>query len=260
MDENKNENIEVSESEVQSNMQGNSEPKGLYIASLILGICAIIFGWIPIFGQILAIVALIIGIVAILKMKKCNSKNGMAIAGLVTSIIGFILGIIITAIIVLTGAVIYDKASEVIEENDLNMDDVYETTSNFIESTVDDFSETEIDMYNSTFESYEGNSENGTSVRRLIDEIISNNESYAGDGERFVSIEVDDITGFDDDALDDACEKANPYEGGNNSSSNVDDATAEMNELRSKIVNSNRYTVDMVYSDGFVVEVEISEQ
>lgn len=42
MDENKNENIEVSESEVQSNMQGNSEPKGLYIASLILGICAIV--------------------------------------------------------------------------------------------------------------------------------------------------------------------------------------------------------------------------
>ena len=76
MDENKNENIEVSESEVQSNTQVNSEPKGLYIASLILGICAIVFGWIPIFGQILAIVALIIGIVAIIKMKKCNSKNG----------------------------------------------------------------------------------------------------------------------------------------------------------------------------------------
>ena len=257
MDENKNENIEVSESEVQSNMQGNSEPKGLYIASLILGICAIIFGWIPIFGQILAIVALIIGIVAILKMKKCNSKNGMVIAGLVMSIIGFILGIVITVIIILTGVVIYDKASEAIEESDLDM---HRVASNVIESAADDFSEAERDMYNSTFESYEGNSENGTSVRRLIDEIISNNESYAGDGERFVSVEVDDITGFDDDALDDACEKANPYEGGNNSSSNVDDATAEMNELRSKIVNSNRYTVDMVYSDGFVVEVEISEQ
>lgn len=257
MDENKNENIEVSESEVQSNMQGNSEPKGLYIASLILGICAIIFGWIPIFGQILAIVALIIGIVAILKMKKCNSKNGMVIAGLVMSIIGFILGIVITVIIILTGVVIYDKASEAIEESDLDM---HRVASNVIESAADDFSEAERDMYNSTFESYEGNSENGTSVRRLIDEIISNNESYAGDGERFVSVEVDDITGFDDDALDDACEKANPYEGGNNSSSNVDDATAEMNELRSKIVNSNRYTVDMVCSDGFVVEVEISEQ
>ena len=257
MDENENKNIEVVASEVQSNTQVHSEPKGLYITSLILGICAIVFGWIPIFGQILAVVALIIGIVAMLKMKKCNSKNGMVIAGLVMSIIGFILGIVITVIIILTGVVIYDKASEAIEESDLDM---HRVASNVIESAADDFSEAERDMYNSTFEAYEGNSETGTSVRRLIDEIISSNEDYAGDDEKFVSIETDDITGFDDDTLDDACEKANPYEGGNNSVKNVDAATTEMNELSSKIMNSKKYTVDMVYSDGFVVEVKISEQ
>lgn len=192
-----------------------------------------------------------------LKMKKCNSKNGMVIAGLVMSIIGFILGIVITVIIILTGVVIYDKASEAIEESDLDM---HRVASNVIESAADDFSEAERDMYNSTFEAYEGNSETGTSVRRLIDEIISSNEDYAGDDEKFVSIETDDITGFDDDTLDDACEKANPYEGGNNSVKNVDAATTEMNELSSKIMNSKKYTVDMVYSDGFVVEVKISEQ
>lgn len=66
----------------------NSEKKGLAIASLVLGIVSLTicccFGWLP------GIIGAILGIVALVKQ---HGGRGMAIAGLITSILGFLIGI-----------------------------------------------------------------------------------------------------------------------------------------------------------------------
>lgn len=61
------------------------------VASLVLGICSIVFDfiWWPL-GLILGIVGVILGAMA----KKQTPENGMATGGLVCSIIGVVLGIV----------------------------------------------------------------------------------------------------------------------------------------------------------------------
>lgn len=74
-----------------------SDSKGLAIASLVLGIIGIIGCWIPVlnlFNGIFAFIGLILGIIAIVK-----KQGGMAIAGLVTSIISLVIVIFISVII-----------------------------------------------------------------------------------------------------------------------------------------------------------------
>lgn len=62
---------------------------GLGIASMVLGIVSIVCCWSPFFGLLLAILGLIFGLCA----KRINGKkSGFAIAGIITSAIGILLG------------------------------------------------------------------------------------------------------------------------------------------------------------------------
>ena len=63
-------------------MMGNKD-NGKGVASLVLGIISIVFCWVP----LLALVGGIVGIVLSVKQRK-EYSNGIATAGLVTSIIG----------------------------------------------------------------------------------------------------------------------------------------------------------------------------
>jgi len=78
--------------------------KGISIAGMVLGICSIVFIWVPILDWILAIVGLILSIVALSKIKKEPAKydgKGMAIAGLVTSIIALVILVVFVIIALL---------------------------------------------------------------------------------------------------------------------------------------------------------------
>ena len=78
------------------------------IAGMILGTIAIIFAFIPIFGAIIAIPCLAVGLplsaISFVKKKRQGQGIGMAIAGLSTCIIALIMVIAWIAIIVI-GAV-----------------------------------------------------------------------------------------------------------------------------------------------------------
>ena len=63
--------------------------KGAAITALILGICGLVFCWIPIFGLLISIAGLILGILA---FKNPNGK-GMGITGFVLSIVGIVIGL-----------------------------------------------------------------------------------------------------------------------------------------------------------------------
>ena len=70
--------------------------KGMAIASLILGICSLVWGWIGI-GLVTGIVGIVLGIMGGKKMRMAGFPSGMATAGLVMSIIGTVMGGIIFA-------------------------------------------------------------------------------------------------------------------------------------------------------------------
>ena len=74
--------------------------KGMAIASMVCGICSLVFIWVPFMNIILAIIAVAIGHVQLSNIKKLPEEyegRGMAIAGLATGYvtIGFtVLGLI----------------------------------------------------------------------------------------------------------------------------------------------------------------------
>lgn len=76
--------------------QGN----GLAVTGMVLGIVGIVFFWLPIFGWILAILAIIFGGVGIARANKGASGKGMAVAGLVLGIVSIALYVIIVVAIV----------------------------------------------------------------------------------------------------------------------------------------------------------------
>lgn len=59
--------------------------KGLAIAALVLSILAFIIGWVPILGHLIWLAALVLSIVAVIKVKK--EGRGLAIAALVITIL-----------------------------------------------------------------------------------------------------------------------------------------------------------------------------
>ena len=83
------------------NMQGGypgyqpTPSSALAIASLILGVIGLLSGWL-IFGGVLGLVGVILGIVALVKVKNGTaSGKGMAIGGIVTGALGMIVAVVV---------------------------------------------------------------------------------------------------------------------------------------------------------------------
>jgi hypothetical protein len=65
------------------------------VAGLVLGILAVVFCWFPFLNWILAILGIIFGGLGISKANKGAPGKGMAIAGLVCGVVGFLVGTLI---------------------------------------------------------------------------------------------------------------------------------------------------------------------
>lgn len=69
--------------------------KGLGIAGMILGIVAIIVSFVPCFGWwavVLAVVGVVLSAISLSQASKAGASKGMAIAGLICSILAIIIG------------------------------------------------------------------------------------------------------------------------------------------------------------------------
>lgn len=76
------------------------KPKGLAIAALVLGILSLVAFWMPILGALLGLVAIILGAVALSKVKKGTAGGrGLAIAGVVTGVLGLLANLVVTALL-----------------------------------------------------------------------------------------------------------------------------------------------------------------
>lgn len=72
---------------------------GLAIASLVMGILGFILMWIPILGFLLALLALIFGIIALTQINRTPAIRGkaMAIIGIILGVIALIFNILVVA-------------------------------------------------------------------------------------------------------------------------------------------------------------------
>ena len=88
---------------MENNQGFNQQPQqpqqggaGLAIASMVLGICSIVFCCVWYLSAVLAIVGLVLAIVS---LKGEKPGRGMAIAGLITSIIGLVIVVVVVFIL-----------------------------------------------------------------------------------------------------------------------------------------------------------------
>lgn len=121
-------------------------------------------------------------------------------------------------------------------------------------------SEQEKDVYNYAVKSYLGDSVKGTTVKMMIDSIMSSNSANIGEDGKFISVEIDGISGVDSTDLDSACKKANTYEGGDNTYDNVTAASKEMTIVKNKISSGKSYKLTAEYERGIIYKVLIEEE
>lgn len=67
---------------------------GIGTAGFILALCAVVLSWVPVLGQILWLLGLIFSAIGISKAKKTGKGKGLSIAGLVISLIGVVIMIL----------------------------------------------------------------------------------------------------------------------------------------------------------------------
>lgn len=80
-----------------TNVPARSLPKGLAVASLILGIVGIFTSFL-LFGALLGLVALILGFVALGKVKRGEADGrGLAIGGIITGVLAMLLTLLLVA-------------------------------------------------------------------------------------------------------------------------------------------------------------------
>jgi len=85
-----------------SPQQSQSYPgKGLAIASLVLGICALLGVALPVANVIVAAIGLVLGIVAKKQIQEAGGPTGLATAGIITS--GIVVGLSIISTVVCIG-------------------------------------------------------------------------------------------------------------------------------------------------------------
>ncbi len=102
------EGVDNGTSQFYGEPQKNNGNNGMAIASMVVGIVAILAAcWKPIIGLVAGIVAIVLGVMH----KKRNGKNGMATAGFVCGIVAVVLSVIIFVLALIGLAVIGGAAA-----------------------------------------------------------------------------------------------------------------------------------------------------
>jgi outer membrane lipoprotein SlyB len=65
------------------------------VAALVMGILALVLCWVPIVNWILAALGIIFGAVGMVKGKRVGRGRGLAITGLLLSVVGVVIGVVL---------------------------------------------------------------------------------------------------------------------------------------------------------------------
>ena len=73
---------------------------GIAVAAMVVGICAIVLCWIPFLDLVLAILAIVVAVIGMRRASRlAGLGQGMAVAGLVTGIVGLLIDLLVVAAI-----------------------------------------------------------------------------------------------------------------------------------------------------------------
>ncbi len=160
---------------------------------------------------------------------------------------------------------------------------IYNSAQGTINTAAGQMGQQEKEMYNSKVQKYIGDSKKGSDVKLMIEEIISNNNQNVGESGKFISVhngtKPDDpaknpggkdnkVTIFDTEKngmgtakMLEACKAANVYENtgsGDNTQTNIDNATKQMRAFAQRISSGKNYKVEEAMEDGIIYAVYIS--
>ncbi len=140
---------------------------------------------------------------------------------------------------------------------------IYNSAQDTIKTAASQMDQQSRNMYNETVKKYLGQSQNGSSVKQMIDAINTQNGQNVGESGKFISIHVDGtLKGYGDDTdLKTVGDAANIYENDNgmNDQSQFNDAKTEYEKLRQKISANRKYTVTSSEKDGIIYAVTIKD-
>lgn len=138
---------------------------------------------------------------------------------------------------------------------------VYNSSQSAMPVATEEMRDRDNDMYNSMIERYIGDSQKGSYVKEMIDNVIAQNSQFVNESGKFISIHVDEIDDYDDYTLEKVTRAANIYENSNaeNSQTNIDAAKEEYRNLKQKINTAKNYTVTETKKDGKIYAVTISQ-
>lgn len=93
---------------------------GLAIAALVVGILSLLFSWVPIAGAIGGVVAIVLGIVAMKKVTAEVGGKGLALGGLITGALAFLIGVAVTILMF----VAINQANQAVDEFNESMEEL----------------------------------------------------------------------------------------------------------------------------------------
>jgi hypothetical protein len=83
---------------------------GFAVTSLVLGIIGVAIGWLLWLGLILGPLAIIFGVVGLVKSKTTNAGKGLSIVGIVTGAVAIVIVVLITAFFVASSSELVNDA------------------------------------------------------------------------------------------------------------------------------------------------------
>ncbi len=145
---------------------------------------------------------------------------------------------------------------------------IYQSAHSTIQTAATSMSQNDKNMYNATVKNYSTKGTlNGTDVKSMIEDIITQNSQYVGESGKFISIHVstgEPVAGYTDSGtLESACKAANVYEdkdNGDNTQDHINTARDEYRKLAKKISSGKKYTVTETEQDGIIYAVTIAEK
>lgn len=136
---------------------------------------------------------------------------------------------------------------------------VFNSANSTIERELNPMPQQENNQQNSTLEKYKGSGKSSSEVKTMIDEIIDNNNLFAGEDEGFIELNYyaydKELAGIDE--LSPACFNAK-FE---NTKENVEKASKEMENLKNLIPSTSKYTIEITYGlYGKIESITITEE
>lgn len=98
--------FEEEKAKVLNNNTTIQSNNGIFVICLILGICTMLVSWVPIFGILLGIISCIVCAISRKKLKVNDTKNEILTVGIICTILGLAIAIVINTITI--GTIIYN--------------------------------------------------------------------------------------------------------------------------------------------------------